>query len=125
VQVVPGVTVSSNPIIALCTRVPPLNGVLDIFTSGDEEMCVVVDNELFLDTLHKSAMASAVDKLSAELAFKANVDAVSRDYVCEPHLGACMILGLLWIGINQITPDYRLWVMQNTGPLLESVALLS
>lgn len=30
---------------------------------------------------------SAVDKLSAELAFKANVDAVARDYVCEPHVG--------------------------------------
>jgi hypothetical protein len=29
----------------------------------------------------------AADKLAAELAFKANVDAVSRDYVCEPHLG--------------------------------------
>jgi len=29
------------------------------------------------------------DKLAAELAFKANVDAVSRDYICEPHLGAC------------------------------------
>lgn len=32
-------------------------------------------------------MAKAADKLAAELAFKANVDAVSRDYVCEPHLG--------------------------------------
>lgn len=32
---------------------------------------------------------SAVDKLSAELAFKANIDAVSRDYVCEPHVGTC------------------------------------
>jgi hypothetical protein len=31
----------------------------------------------------------AADKLAAELAFKANVDAVSRDYVCEPHLGGC------------------------------------
>jgi hypothetical protein len=70
-------------------------------------------------------MASAVDKLSAELAFKANVDAVSRDYVCQPHLGAYMVLGLLWIGINQITLDYRSWVMQSTGPLLESVALSS
>lgn len=32
---------------------------------------------------------SAVDKLSAELAFKANIDAASRDYICEPHVGAC------------------------------------
>eukprot|EP00877_Chromochloris_zofingiensis_P007169 jgi/Chrzof1/2705/Cz11g25250.t1 len=29
---------------------------------------------------------SAMDSLSAELAFKANVDAANRDYVCEPHL---------------------------------------
>jgi hypothetical protein len=32
-------------------------------------------------------MAAAANKLAAELAFKANVDAVARDYVCEPHLG--------------------------------------
>lgn len=32
----------------------------------------------------------AADKLAAELAFKANVDAVSRDYICEPHLGVCV-----------------------------------
>lgn len=32
---------------------------------------------------------AAANKLAAELAFKANVDAVSRDYVCEPHLGRC------------------------------------
>jgi hypothetical protein len=32
-------------------------------------------------------MAKAVDKLSAELAFKAQVDAVTRDYICEPHVG--------------------------------------
>lgn len=31
---------------------------------------------------------TAVDKLSAELAFKANVDAAARDYICEPHVGA-------------------------------------
>lgn len=32
-------------------------------------------------------MATAtVDKLSKDLAFKANVDAVSRDYICEPRL---------------------------------------
>lgn len=31
--------------------------------------------------------AVAVDKLSKDLAFKANVDAVSRDYICEPRLG--------------------------------------
>jgi hypothetical protein len=30
---------------------------------------------------------AAVDKLSKELAFKANVDAVTRDYICEPRLG--------------------------------------
>lgn len=34
-----------------------------------------------------SSVSMAADKLAAELAFKANVDAVSRDYVCEPHLG--------------------------------------
>lgn len=32
-------------------------------------------------------MPTEVDKLSAEMAFKANVDAASRDYICEPHLG--------------------------------------
>eukprot|EP00879_Flechtneria_rotunda_P002805 GHRR01003016.1.p1 GENE.GHRR01003016.1~~GHRR01003016.1.p1 ORF type:complete len:477 (+),score=137.63 GHRR01003016.1:99-1529(+) len=37
---------------------------------------------------------SAVDKLSAELAFKANIDAVSRDYVCEPHLEYRTIAGV-------------------------------
>ena len=31
---------------------------------------------------------AAVEALSNELAFKAHVDAVNRDYVCEPHLGA-------------------------------------
>ena len=30
---------------------------------------------------------AAVDSLTSELAFKANVAAVSRDYICEPHLG--------------------------------------
>ncbi|WIA14873.1 hypothetical protein OEZ85_001590 [Tetradesmus obliquus] len=37
---------------------------------------------------------SAVDKLSAELAFKANVDAVARDYVCEPHVEYRTISGV-------------------------------
>lgn len=36
---------------------------------------------------------SAMDSLSAELAFKANVDAANRDYVCEPHLGEWHGLG--------------------------------
>lgn len=31
---------------------------------------------------------AAVDKLSKDLAFKANIDAVTRDYICEPRLGA-------------------------------------
>jgi hypothetical protein len=35
----------------------------------------------------------ATDKLAAELAFKANVDAVSQDYICEPHLGGCAVPG--------------------------------
>jgi V-type H+-transporting ATPase subunit B len=30
---------------------------------------------------------ASVDLLSKELAFKAHVDAVQRDYVCEPRLG--------------------------------------
>jgi hypothetical protein len=30
---------------------------------------------------------AAVDKLSKDLAFKANVDAVTRDYICEPRIG--------------------------------------
>ena len=30
---------------------------------------------------------TAVDKLSDELAFKAHVSAMSRDYICEPHIG--------------------------------------
>ena len=33
-------------------------------------------------------MAGVVDFLSAEMAQKVHIDAVSRDYVCEPHLGA-------------------------------------
>ena len=32
--------------------------------------------------------AAPVDKLAKDLAFKANVDAVTRDYICEPRLGA-------------------------------------
>ena len=30
---------------------------------------------------------AAVEKLSAELAAKAHVAALSRDYICEPHIG--------------------------------------
>jgi hypothetical protein len=30
---------------------------------------------------------TAVQKLSDELAFKAQVSALTRDYVCEPHIG--------------------------------------
>lgn len=30
---------------------------------------------------------AAIDLLSSELAFKAHVDSVARDYVTEPHLG--------------------------------------
>ena len=33
-------------------------------------------------------MAGGVDVLSAEMAHKAHIAAVSRDYICEPHLGA-------------------------------------
>lgn len=33
-------------------------------------------------------MAGGVDVLSAEMARKAHIDAVQRDYICEPHLGA-------------------------------------
>jgi hypothetical protein len=29
-----------------------------------------------------------MDSLSSELAVKAHIDAVSRDYICEPHIGA-------------------------------------
>ncbi len=32
-------------------------------------------------------MAGAVDMLSAEMAAKVHIDAVNRDYICEPHLG--------------------------------------
>lgn len=32
-------------------------------------------------------MAGGVDFLTAEMAQKAHIDAVNRDYVCEPHLG--------------------------------------
>lgn len=35
----------------------------------------------------QGTMAAAIDSLSAELAFKANIDAAARDYVCEPNLG--------------------------------------
>lgn len=35
-------------------------------------------------------MAAAVEKLSSELAFKAHVDAINRDYVVEPHLGKAL-----------------------------------
>lgn len=34
-------------------------------------------------------MAAGVDYLSSELALKAHIEAVNRDYVCEPRLGAC------------------------------------
>ena len=32
-------------------------------------------------------MAGAVDFLSAEMANKVHIDAVNRDYICEPRLG--------------------------------------
>jgi hypothetical protein len=32
-------------------------------------------------------MTAKVDKLSADMALKANIGAASRDYVCEPNLG--------------------------------------
>jgi V-type H+-transporting ATPase subunit B len=37
---------------------------------------------------------SAVDTLSAELAFKAHVDAAKRDYICEPHLEYRTVAGV-------------------------------
>lgn len=33
-------------------------------------------------------MAGAVDFLTADMAQKVHIDAVNRDYICEPHLGA-------------------------------------
>ena len=33
-------------------------------------------------------MAAGVDFLSAEMAHKVHIDAVNRDYICEPRLGA-------------------------------------
>ncbi|KAF8056378.1 V-type proton ATPase subunit B 1 [Scenedesmus sp. PABB004] len=39
-------------------------------------------------------MTAAVDSLSAELAFKANIDAASRDYICEPHIEYRTISGV-------------------------------
>jgi hypothetical protein len=35
-------------------------------------------------------MAAAAAELSAELARKAHLDALNRDYVVEPHLGECV-----------------------------------
>lgn len=37
---------------------------------------------------------AGVDLLSSELAFKANVDAANRDYVCEPHLEYRTVAGV-------------------------------
>lgn len=39
-------------------------------------------------------MAGAVDFLTAEMAQKAHIDAVNRDYICEPRLGASPPPGL-------------------------------
>lgn len=39
-------------------------------------------------------MAKVIDALSSELAFKAHVDAVARDYVCEPHLEYRTVAGV-------------------------------
>ena len=33
-------------------------------------------------------MAAAMETLTAEMAAKAHIDAVNRDYICEPRLGA-------------------------------------
>jgi hypothetical protein len=90
-----------------------------------------------VNTGPKAGIMSAVDKLSAELAFKANVDAVSRDYVCEPHVGTLkqQDLGLVNSQTTLITlsrptvvPDaYDLsanalcCISQSTGLFLESV----
>lgn len=37
---------------------------------------------------HEHTMAG-VDMLSAEMAAKVHIDAINRDYICEPHLGVC------------------------------------
>uniref|UniRef100_A0A7S0WZ83 Vacuolar proton pump subunit B n=1 Tax=Chlamydomonas leiostraca TaxID=1034604 RepID=A0A7S0WZ83_9CHLO len=37
---------------------------------------------------------AALDQLSAELAFKAHVDAASRDYICEPHVEYRTVAGV-------------------------------
>jgi hypothetical protein len=33
-------------------------------------------------------MTGGVDVLSAEMAHKVHIDAINRDYICEPRLGA-------------------------------------
>lgn len=39
----------------------------------------------------------AVEKLSAEMALKAQVAAASRDFICEPHVGEGVLTwGELW-----------------------------
>ena len=38
-------------------------------------------------------MAAAMETLTAEMATKAHIDAVNRDYICEPRLGAYFIQG--------------------------------
>jgi len=40
-------------------------------------------------------MAAGVDFLSAEMAHKVHIDAVNRDYICEPRLGAFPLAVLL------------------------------
>lgn len=60
-------------------------------------------------------MATKVaNQLAAELAFKANVDAVSRDYVCEPHLGAwgerCRRLKCLYAPVWLHTAHVMTWL---------------
>lgn len=68
----------------------------------------------------------ATDKLAAELAFKANVDAVSRDYICEPHLGVYAVPGRDRSSASSCCKPLQYaesvpLVMQSTGPYLVSV----
>jgi hypothetical protein len=65
----------------------------------------------------------AADKLAAELAFKANVDAVSRDYVCEPHLGKGGHPEVICFAGKALAAvaEAMLLVLQSTGPFPVSV----
>jgi V-type H+-transporting ATPase subunit B len=66
---------------------------------------------------------TAVQKLSDELAFKAQVSALTRDYVCEPHIGMIVEYATFmprwgWnFDVSHLSSEYRT-VAGVSGPLV-------